>query len=90
MTVNVVSNLAGRTLSPAVISFRWLILPFPPRINRHHAMDNTTPRTDYSRARERSQLEGGEVCGIVSGRKINEILNGVICSVTCGLFRGRE
>jgi hypothetical protein len=42
----------------------------------HHVVDNTTPHTDS--AREGSQLEGREISGIASRRKINEILSGVI------------
>jgi hypothetical protein len=52
----------------------------------HHVVDNTTPHTDS--AREGSQLEGREISGIASRRKINEILGGVINRVICGLFRG--
>jgi hypothetical protein len=41
-----------------------------------------------TRARGGSQLEGREVSGIASRRKINEILSGVISSVMVHLFRG--
>jgi hypothetical protein len=37
-----------------------------------------TPLLAQTRAREGSQLEGREISGIASRRKINEILSGVI------------